>query len=91
MGEQTYTLLGVVLYLAALIGIGAMASRRMGDVKDYYAGGKNMGFWAVAFSARATGESSWLLLGLTGMGAVAGVRGFWVVLGELIGVGGAWF
>ncbi|MCO4744685.1 MAG: sodium/proline symporter [Proteobacteria bacterium] len=59
-------------------------------MKDYFAGGKKLGFWAVAFSARATGESAWLLLGLTGMGATVGVRGFWVVLGEVLGVVGAW-
>src|SRR5690606_28673472 len=32
----------------------------------------------------------WLLLGLTGMGAVMGLRGLWVVLGEVLGVLGAW-
>ena len=82
--------LGVALYLIALLGIGVAASRKVKDVKDYFAAGKQLNFWAVAFSARATGESAWLLLGLTGMGATFGVRGFWVVLGEIIGVVGAW-
>ncbi len=50
-----------------------------------------MGFWVVAFSARATGESAWLLLGLTGLGAMVGVSAFWTVLGEVIGVGISWF
>lgn len=81
---------GVLLYLAILIGIGVIASRRMKDVRDYYAAGKKLNFWAVAFSARATGESGWLLLGLTGMGALVGARAFWVVLGEVLGVGIAW-
>ncbi len=81
---------GVGFYLVVLLTIGLLASRRMKDVKDYFAAGKQLDFWAVAFSARATGESAWLLLGLTGMGAVLGVRGFWVVLGEVIGVVGAW-
>ena len=80
----TWKLIGVALYLAILLGIGIVASRRMKDVKDYYAGGKKLGFWAVAFSARATGESAWLLLGLTGMGAAFGVHAFWVVLGEVL-------
>jgi len=62
----------------------------MHDIKDYFAGGKKLGFLAVAFSARATGESAWLLLGLTGMGFALGVQAFWVVVGELVGVGGAW-
>lgn len=62
----------------------------MHDIKDYFVGGKKLGFLSVAFSARATGESAWLLLGLTGMGFALGVQTFWVVVGELIGVGGAW-
>ena len=59
-------------------------------MSDYYLGGKKMGFWAVAFSARATGESGWLLIGLTGMGAMAGYSAYWVVLGELLGVFLSW-
>jgi len=59
-------------------------------MSDYYLGGKNMGFWAVAFSARATGESGWLLIGLTGMGAMAGYSAYWVVAGELLGVFVSW-
>ncbi|MCA9569527.1 MAG: sodium/proline symporter [Myxococcales bacterium] len=81
---------GVAVYLAILLGIGVVASRRVGDLADYFASGKNLGFWSVAFSSRATGESGWLLLGLTGMGAAYGFRGFWVVLGEVLGVCGAW-
>ena len=81
---------GIALYLGALLLIGVLASRRMKDLRDYFAAGKDLGFLAVAFSARATGESAWLLLGLTGMGAVIGVKAFWVVLGEVLGVAAAW-
>lgn len=87
---MVWKFVGVGIYLAVLLIIGALASRRMKSVEDYYAAGKSLGFWAVAFSARATGESAWLLLGLTGMGAAIGVRAFWVVLGEVLGVMGAW-
>ncbi len=83
-------LVGVLAYMAVLVGIGVVASRRMRDIKDYFAAGKNLGFLTVAFSARATGESAWLLLGLTGMGAAIGAKAFWVVLGEVLGVGIAW-
>jgi sodium/proline symporter len=84
-------LVGVAIYLAILLWIGVLASRRMKDVRDYFAGGKRMGFWAVAFSARATGESAWLLLGLTGMGAAIGLQALWVVIGELLGVAVSWY
>lgn len=79
------------IYVSILFLIGILASRRIKGMSDFYVGGKNMGFWAVAFSARATGESGWLLIGLTGMGALAGFSGYWVVLGELLGVFVSWF
>jgi len=77
-------------YVAILFSIGLFASRRIKGMSDYYVGGKKMGFWAVAFSARATGESGWLLIGLTGMGAIAGYSAYWVVIGELLGVFISW-
>ncbi|MEZ4270336.1 MAG: sodium/proline symporter [Myxococcota bacterium] len=80
----------VALYLLVLLGIGLVASRRVKDVKDYFAAGKSLGFMAAAFSSRATGESAWLLLGLTGMGAALGIKAFWVVFGELLGVAASW-
>jgi sodium/proline symporter len=84
-----YSLL--ILYFGVLVAIGLIASRKVKNLKDFYVGGKNLGYWVVAFSARATGESGWLLLGLTGMGALVGLNAFWVVLGEVLGVAGAWF
>ena len=87
---MTWKLPGLLLYLFVLVVIGVIASRRMKSLRDYFVGGKTMGYWSVAFSARATGESAWLLLGLTGMGAAVGVQAFWVVIGEVLGVAGAW-
>ena len=80
----------LALYVGILFLIGILASRRIKKMSDFYLGGKNMGFWAVAFSARATGESGWLLIGLTGMGAMAGYSAYWVVAGELLGVFVSW-
>ncbi|WP_157638297.1 sodium/proline symporter [Flexithrix dorotheae] len=60
-------------------------------MEDYYVGGKKLGFWVVAFSSRATGSSAWILLGLTGMGAVFGVKAYWVALGTTSGVFVSWF
>jgi len=78
-------------YFSILFLIGYIASKRIKNTEDYYVGGKKLNFWVVAFSARATGESAWLLLGLTGLGAMVGVSAFWVVLGEVIGVTISWF
>ncbi|MFK5889946.1 MAG: sodium/proline symporter [Flavobacteriaceae bacterium] len=79
------------IYFAILFLIGYFASKRIKNTEDYYVGGKKLGYWVVAFSARATGESAWLLLGLTGLGAMVGVSAFWVVLGEVLGVSISWF
>ena len=84
---MTVKLIVLGIYFAILFLIGIVASRRIKGLSDFYVGGKKLGYWAVAFSARATGESGWLLLGLTGMGAIAGVSAYWVVIGELLGVG----
>ena len=80
----------LIIYFAILFGIGIVASRRIRSLKDYYLGGKNLGPWVAAFSARATGESGWLILGVTGMGAMMGVSAFWVVIGEVLGVFISW-
>jgi sodium/proline symporter len=79
------------LYFLILFLIGYFASKQIKNTKDYYVGGKKLGYWVVAFSARATGESAWLLLGLTGLGALVGVSAFWTVIGEVVGVGISWF
>jgi sodium/proline symporter len=81
----------IVCYCAVLLAIGGVAARRVRNLADYYVGGKRLGYWVVAFSARASGESAWLYLGLTGLGALVGARAFWVVVGEVVGVAIAWF
>ena len=80
----------VVVYMVGLLVLGAVASRRVKDSRDYFVANKQLGFLATAFSARATGESAWLLLGLTGLGAAVGLHAMWAVVGELIGVFLAW-
>ncbi|GJM17955.1 MAG: sodium:proline symporter [Phycisphaeraceae bacterium] len=88
--DSVWKLVAVAIYAFVLLVIGYFASRGMRNIRDYFAAGKNLGFITAAFSARATGESAWLLLGLTGVGFAVGAQGFWIVLGEIIGVGGAW-
>lgn len=85
------TILGVVVgYLLILLAIGLWGGRESGDLKGYYVAGKKLPAWVIAFSSNATGESAWLLLGLTGMGYAIGVHAFWIILGEVLGVACAW-
>lgn len=88
---MTIKIVVLIAYISVLFLIGIFASKRIKNMSDFYVGGKKLGFWAVAFSARATGESGWLLIGLTGMGALAGYSAYWVVAGELLGVAVSWF
>jgi len=80
-----------VAYLLVLVAIGVWARRGSGTVAGFYVADKDLPSWVVAFSSNATGESAWLLLGLTGAGYALGVHAFWVVLGEVAGVAAAWF
>jgi sodium/proline symporter len=85
------TILGVVIgYLLILLAIGFWGGRESGDLKGYYVAGKKLPAWVIAFSSNATGESAWLLLGLTGMGYAIGVHAFWIIMGEVLGVACAW-
>lgn len=84
-------IIALSVYVIILLIIGLVASKRIKNISDYYVGGKKIGYWAVAFSARATGESGWLLIGLTGMGAIAGLSAYWVVVGEVLGVAISWY
>lgn len=81
----------ITIYFMILLFLGYLASRRVKTMRDFVIGGKSLSFWVAAFSAQATGESAWLLLGLTGMGAMVGFSAYWVVVGEVIGVAICWF
>lgn len=87
----SYTILTIFgIYLTLLIGIGLWGKRESGSISGYYAAGKKLPSWVIAFSANATGESGWLLLGLTGMGYLVGIHALWVVFGEVMGVAIGW-
>ena len=90
--EKTFNtkILILFLYFLVLIGIGFTASKRINNISDYYVGGKKLSYWIAALSARSTGESGWLLLGVTGMGAVMGMSAMWIVVGEILGVFISW-
>ena len=78
-------------YFIVLFILGKVASGKIKDIKDYFIGGSKLGYWVVAFSSRATGASAWILLGLTGMGAIYGVSAYWVAFGTTLGVIISWF
>ncbi|MEM9407556.1 MAG: sodium/proline symporter, partial [Acidobacteriota bacterium] len=88
MSFWVYVPLGA--YLIVLLVLGLWSRAAGGGLEGYYVAGKKLPAWVVAFSSNATGESGWLLLGLTGMGYLIGVHAFWVILGEVLGVTLGW-
>ena len=79
-----------VIYLMILVGVALWSRDETQTLSGYFLAGRNLPPYVVAFSTNATGESGWLLLGLTGMGYAVGAQAFWVVLGEVIGIGLTW-
>ena len=80
----------LVAYLAILIALALWSRRETNSLSGFFLAGKKLPFWVVAFSTNATGESGWLLLGLTGMGYMVGAHAYWVVVGEVIGIALSW-
>jgi sodium/proline symporter len=83
-------LVGILIYLVILIVIGASAARRMKRLDDFVLGGRRIGPLAAAISERASGESSWFLLGLPGAAYAAGFTTFWSVIGIAFGIFCSW-
>ena len=89
--ERFFLILSMAVYFLILVLIGLFSRQESGSVDGYYAAGKKLRYYIVAFSTNATGESSWLLLGLTGMGYAVGLHALWVILGEALGVTLSWW
>ena len=92
MNEVSVIIAVFVAYLLVLFGLAVWSRKSVGNnVEGYFIADKKLPFWVVAFSANATGESGWLLLGVTGMAYLVGVHAFWIMIGEVIGVSLSWF
>jgi len=87
---MTATVAVLIGYLVTLAALAAWSRRETHTLKGFYLAGKKLPYWVVAFSANATGESGWLLLGLTGMGYAVGAQAYWVIVGEMIGIAASW-
>jgi Na+/proline symporter len=85
------TVIVLIVYLAILAALAIWSRRETHTLAGYYLAGKKLPYWVVAFSTNATGESGWLLLGLSGMGYAVGVQAYWVVVGEILGITAAWW
>lgn len=75
-----------VAYLLIVIVIALWSARKSRNADDYILGGKKISGFYLALSERATGESAWLLLGMTGFAYTYGLSAIWVALGCVIGI-----
>ena len=79
-----------VFYFALTLLLGLWEARKTKSQSDFVLGGKRLPGWMLALSERATGESAWLLLGLTGFIYATGLSGIWTGIGCLLGISTAW-
>ena len=77
-------------YLALTLGLGLWQSLKTKTQSDFVLGSSRLPGWMLALSERATGESAWLLLGLTGFIYSTGLSGIWTCAGCLLGISTAW-
>lgn len=87
---NAYILSVLGVYFAIMLGIGVWARRSHDSAAGYFLAGRRLPYWVAAFSMNATGESAWLILGLSGVAYLVGLQALWVVAGEVLGVAGAW-
>ena len=87
--------IGFVVYLIIIFTVGVSTARLNKTLPDFLLAGRRLGPWVVAFSERASGESGWMLLGLTGLvyasglGDPSGTRlepAFWTAIGGIAGI-----
>lgn len=80
-------LVAMVIYMAAVIGIGiAFAKRANANSENYFLGGRTLGPWVTAMSAEASDMSGWLLMGLPGVAYWCGLAdAAWTAIGLAVG------
>ena len=86
-GANLQHLLAMVLYMAAVVGIGIyFAGRANKDAESYFLGGRSLGPWVTAFSAEASDMSGYLLMGLPGLAYLTGIASpGWTAIGLAVG------
>ena len=79
-------MVSIVVYMAAVVGIGIIFLRKNKNTEDFYLGGRKLGPFVTAMSAEASDMSSWLLMGLPGVALISGLAdASWTAIGLAIG------
>ena len=91
METQSQLLLVMLVYVVLLILWGMYQGRKVKTGSDYSIAGRSLPGWVAALSERATGESSWALLGLPGAAYAMGLTEIWTAIGCVLGIVAAWW
>ena len=92
--------IGFGVYLVVILVVGLLTARLNKTLPDFLLAGRRLGPWVVAFSERASGESGWMLLGLTGLAYATGLGdpsgtklepALWTGLGGIAGIALSWY
>ena len=73
----TGTIIILLVYLLAILGIGAWASRKIETAQDFAVAGKSLGFWTFTILIVASCTSGMTILGVAGLGYVGGWPTMW--------------
>ncbi len=85
--NQIQYLVSMIVYMAAIIGIGVYFMKKsQKSSENFFLGGRSLGPWVAAMSAEASDMSGWLLMGLPGVAYWCGVAdAAWTAIGLAIG------
>ena len=90
MSYNVSILVVMISYMAFIVLWGIYQGRKVKNSSDFAIAGRNLPGWVAALSERATGESSWALLGLPGAAYATGLMEIWTAIGCVFGIIFAW-
>ena len=90
MDNQIIILSIMGIYMAFIILFGIYQGRKVKTSADFAIADRKLPGWVAALSERATGESSWALLGLPGAAYATGLMETWTAIGCVMGIIVAW-
>ena len=91
MNFSNPTVVVLVVYILAMLGIGLYAYFSTKNLDDYILGGRSLGSFVTALSAGASDMSGWLLMGLPGAIYLTGLSESWIAIGLIIGAWLNWY
>jgi len=87
---MTIQIIVISVYLLFVLIWGFYHGRKVKNTEEFAIAGRKLPGWAAALSERATGESSWALLGLPGAAYALGLTEIWTAIGCVAGIVTAW-